>query len=850
MPAESDVTSLQADKASIKPSAFQAVEGKLPIRLGKQTFFRQFKLGTLQVAFELIGKNFTPPDVRAKVTGSAKYAEDFRAEGMAFCRLLLSPMPHGRVKNIDASEALAMEGVLGLLLPEDVTPPATNLKPPILTAEPRFVGEPIAAIAATSETIAQDALEKIRVEFEELPFVVDPLESLRPGGPAAREDGNVANRTRVPLQTINWTEEDFANAGSGGLPKGRPAVEWSAGDVDDGFANAAYVVEETFVTASNPHASMEPRTAMAYWQNGKCVVHGSSQSQSAIRPALASFIGIDPADLTYIAEYCGGGFGSKASGYPIMAVPAIMAKKIGRPVMMRISRREEYFLGSARHGLQGSVKLGFNADGRIAAADLYIVQANGAYEGFPDFMSTAEVLGACYSPLAIRYRGIPVLTNTPSAGAQRGPGQNQFACIIEPLIDHAAERLGIDRLAIRLINAPDESTRLNEQQGPMTSAYLKEALEMAAAKFDWDNRKLRSRQRNGSKVTGIGIGSAMHTAGFYGFDGLVRIAPDGKLHIHTGVGNLGTYSYAATSRVAAEILKYEWEDCVIVRGDSSKHLPWNSLQAGSNTSFTQARTNYVAAQDALKKLKEIAALDFGGNADDYDIDGKRVFNRATPSRGLAYGEAAQRAIELGGRFSGQEGPEDLFFLTKLSLAGLAGTGLIGVAKDTMDMPGIAATFTTGFMEIELDVETGRFSIKDYFAMTDCGTVIHPDGLATQIKSGAVMGFGMATSERAIYDPHNGLPGNTGFHQTKPPSYLDVPSTMTVGGVDLADPANPVGVKGMGEPPMGAGASALLSAISDALGGHLFNRTPVTPDMIVNAASGRPQSNRPLQVFTA
>ncbi len=304
------------------------------------------------MAYELIGKNFTPPDVQAKVTGKARYAEDFRVEGMVFCRLLLSPMPHGRVKRLDASEALAMEGVLGLLLPEDVIPPATNVKPPILTAEPRFVGEPIAAIAATSETIAQDALEKIKVEFEELPFVIDPLESLKPNGPAAREDGNVANRTSVPLQTLNWTAEDFSKAEPGQLPKGKPAIEWSAGDVDAGFANAAYVVEEQFVTASNPHQSMEPRTAMAYWQNGKCFVHGSSQSQSAIRPALANYIGIDPADLVYIAEYCGGGFGSKASGYPIMAVPAIMAKKIGRPVMMRINRREEYFLGSARHGLQ------------------------------------------------------------------------------------------------------------------------------------------------------------------------------------------------------------------------------------------------------------------------------------------------------------------------------------------------------------------------------------------------------------------------------------------------------------------------------------------------------------------
>ena len=802
------------------------------------------------MAYELIGKNFTPPDLRAKVTGSARYAEDFRAEGMVSCRLLTSPMPHARVRSIDATEALAMDGVLGILLPEDLPPIENPLKAPILTDEPKFVGEPIAAIAAVDETRAVDALEKIKVDLEPLPFVLDPLDSLYPGGPAARTDGNVANRRGIPLQETRWTKEDFTRVERGTLPRGEPAVEWSEGDLELGFANAEFIVEESFVTASNPHNSMEPRSAMSYWENRKCYVFGSAQSQTAVVPGLAEYIGIEPGQLVFIAEYCGGGFGSKGRDYPVMALPALMAKKIGRPVLMRISRSEEYFLGSARHGLQGHIKLGFNADGRIAAADLYTVQANGAYEGFWDFVNAAENLGACCSPLAMRLRGMPVLTNTPTATAQRGPGQNQLACILEPLLDRAAEALDIDRHQIRLINAPDESARINAMKEPMTSAYLADAHRLAAAEFDWGRRRNRSRQRRGTKVTGIGIGQAMHTAGFQGFDGLLRITPDGKLHIHTGVGNLGTYSYAATSRIAAEVLKYRWDNCVIERGDSRKHLPWNSPQVGSNTSFTQSRTNYVAAMDAIAKLKAIAAMDLGGDPDDYDIGDERVFRIAEPSAGLTYAEAAQRAIELGGMYSGEEGPDDTFFITKTSLKGIAGTGLIGVAKDNLTHQGIVTTFTVGYMEIELDTETGKFEIKDYVAATDCGTVIHPQGLDAQIKSGAVMGFGLAATERSIYDRQNGLPGNVRLYQTRPPSYLDVPLSMTAGAVDKPDPANPVGAKGMGEPPMGAGASALTSALSDALGGHLFNRTPVTPDMILNAANGKLQSHGPLEVFTA
>lgn len=803
------------------------------------------------MAYELIGKNFTPPDVRAKVTGKANYAEDFRAEGMVFARLLTSPMPHAKVTSIDASEALEMDGVLGVLLPQDLPAQDDPLKFSILTDEPKFVGEPIAAIAAVDETTAQDALEKIRVDYEPLPFVFNPLDSLYPGGPAARTNGNVGNRRGIKLQTKQWTEADFADVEAGTLPKGEPVVEWSAGDLEEGFAQAAYVVEETFVTGANPHHSMEPRTTMAYWENGKCFVYGSTQSQSFVVPSLAGFIGVSPEQLVYVAEYCGGGFGSKGDAYPSMAIPALLSKKINRPVMLRISREEEYYLGSQRHSLQGSIKLGFRSNGRICAADLYALQANGAYEGFWDFLSAGEALGASYNPEAIRVRGVPVLTNTPTATAQRGPGQNQIACILEPILDKAAAELGVDRLQIRLVNTPTKDTRINASQDLMTSAYLAEALQMAAEQFDWESRKQRSGQRRGSKVTGIGIGKAMHGAGMNGFDGLLRIAADGKLYVHSGVGNLGTYSYASTSRVAAEVLKCDWEDVVIVRGDSRKHLPWSSPQVGSNTSFTHSRTNYVAALDAVAKLKEIAALELGGTADDYEIDGKRVFRKGgRAGQHLTYGQAAELAIKLGGKFSGQEAPEDIMALTKIALAGLAGTGLIGVAKDNLAKDGAVATFTAGFIEIELDIETGKFETKDYFAVTDCGTVVHPQGLATQIKSGAVMGFGMAATERAIYDPQNGLPGNVRFYQTRPPSYLDVPSSMTVAGVDKPEPANPLGIKGMGEPPMGAGASALISAISDALGGHVFNRTPVTPDMILNAAEGRLQSHGPLDMFTA
>jgi CO/xanthine dehydrogenase Mo-binding subunit len=298
------------------------------------------------------------------------------------------------------------------------------------------------------------------------------------------------------------------------------------------------------------------------------------------------------------------------------------------------------------------------------------------------------------------------------------------------------------------------------------------------------------------------------------------------------------------------VLKYDWNNCVVERGDSRKHLPWNFGQFGSNTTYTHSRTNYVAAMDALGKLKEIAAADLGGSPDDYDIGDETVFATADPSRSMTYAQAAQRAIELGGRFSGQEYPEDINDMTKRSVDGLAGTGLIGVAKDNLGRSGTVAGLAAGFMEIELDLETGKWEILDYLGVADCGTILHPQGLSTQVRGGAVMGIGMASTEKHIYDPQNGLPATYLLHQIKPPTYLDLPGEMQWAAVGEPDPENPVGVKGVGEPVQGCAAAALLRAISNALGGHYFNRAPIVPDMVVNAATGRSQSHGPLQVNTA
>lgn len=242
-------------------------------------------------------------------------------------------------------------------------------------------------------------------------------------------------------------------------------------------------------------------------------------------------------------------------------------------------------------------------------------------------------------------------------------------------------------------------------------------------------------------------------------------------------------------------------------------------------------------------------MDLGGAPDDYELRSETVVSKSDASKSLTFARAAQRAIELGGKYSGQEAPEDINPMTQRSVAAIAGSGLVGVAKDNLERNGTVPGLCTAFIQIELDTETGKFEVIDFLNVGDVGTVLHPQSLRTQLLGGGVQGFGMAMGERHVFDPQLGLPANKGFHNGRLPTYLEMPRQAAWHSPDIADPQNPAGAKGVGEPAMGSSAAALLCAISDALGGHLFNRVPVTPDLIINAAAGRPQSYEPLSQNT-
>jgi CO/xanthine dehydrogenase Mo-binding subunit len=734
-----------------------------------------------------------------------------------------------------------------------------------LTMQPLYQGEPILAVAAVDELTAAEAIEKIEIEFEHLPFAIDPLDTLRPGGPNPRVEGNVWIKEQAPpakpgekppgpppphVGELKWTTADFAELKQGRLPMGKPQDEWSYGDIEAGFKDAAFVLDETFTTPDTSHETLEPRTALAYWQNGKVFVHMGTQSTVQTLAGLGRWLNMDPSQIVLISEYTGGGFGSKATGYVFAIIPALLSKKANAPVMMRISREEELFIGRARPGFQGRMKVGFAKDGRIVAVDMYAICNNGPYDAVGDTGASGMIVSLLYQPLAMRWRGVTVLTNTPPRGPQSAPGGMQGIIMMEPVLAKAGRRLSLDQVDIRRINCPEGKAPWGPprdgKRSHSTSAFLKEAFDRGAEQFQWKERIARPK-RSGTKVRGVGVSTSGFFAGSTGYDGLFLVKPDGRIAIQSGIGNLGTESISDVHRVVAEVLGVPWEKCDVTWGNTSKNLPWTCVSGGSQTTHAMTRAAHAAAMDGKKKLQEVAAKTYGGRPEQYEVANERVFLKGG-GKSMTLGQAAQRAIQLGGAYDGHEAPEDVNKYTKASIAALAGQGLVAAAKDKYPHDGQTFSYVASFAEVEVDLETGKYYITDFLAVADVGTVIHPKALGGQVLGRSILGIGHALGQKWVFDPQYGHMMSKRFHHTKPPSILDTPVNMQWAALDIPDPETPVGARGIGEPPVGGGCGAILNALSDALGDEIYRRAPVNLDTILTSLeAGRPMQD-PLTAF--
>jgi CO/xanthine dehydrogenase Mo-binding subunit len=376
----------------------------------------------------------------------------------------------------------------------------------------------------------------------------------------------------------------------------------------------------------------------------------------------------------------------------------------------------------------------------------------------------------------------------------------------------------------------------------VTSAFVKEALDRGAGLFRWDERKAQGGKRQGSKVRGYGVATSSFVAGSVGYDGLFVIKPDGRMYIQSGIGNLGTESVIDCHRVSAEMVGMPWEKVDVTWGNTGKNLPWSCVSGGSQTTHAHTRAAHAAGADAVKKLQEIAARTHGGKPEQYTVANERV---SGPGGSITLAQAAQKAIDLGGRYDGHELPDNINAFTKTSATALAGQGLMGVARDVYPHNGVTHSFVAGFAEVEVDVETGKYHIVDYLAVADVGTVIHPRALGGQVLGRSMLGIAHAIGQHWVYDQRYGVPLAKRFYHNKPPTILDAPQKMAWDALNIADPETPVGARGIGEPPVAAGCCAVLNALADAVGDDIFKRAPVMVGTLLAALDAGKAVQEPL-----
>ncbi len=542
--------------------------------------------------------------------------------------------------------------------------------------------------------------------------------------PRVAAKADAANRPLRPRRVAGAVAAAVRTAGRRvevdrrGVRRGRrPAAarpshdEWPFGDIEAGFKEAALVLDETFVGQNTSHQVLEPRSAMAYWQNGKLFLHAGTQSTVQTVGSIARWVGIPASDVVLISEYTGGGFGSRIPGYIAMAIPALLSKKANAPVMMRITREDDHYIGRARPALHSRAKVGFAKDGRITALDFFVVAENGPYDQVGDGGSAGDDhlarVSAEDDAVARRCRCSP--TRRRAARSAR-----RAACraspSMEPILAKAARQAGHRR-------GRDPQDQRAGRQGAVrraepraasssyvTSAFVKEALDKGAEIFNWEEKKARSGKRVGTKVRGSGVAVSTYSAGSTGFDGLLIVRPDGKVQIQSGVGNLGTHAMFDVHRVAAEILGVA---VGTVRGRLRRHEQEPAVDLLVGRQPDRARDD--ARRARRRHLRQDA--DSGSRREDArresrELSGGRTAACWAAARSMTFAQVAQKAIELGGKYDGHEPPEDVNNWTKTSMKNLAGQGLIAAARDNYPRDGQSRSFVVGFAEVEVDVETG------------------------------------------------------------------------------------------------------------------------------------------------
>jgi 4-hydroxybenzoyl-CoA reductase subunit alpha len=801
--------------------------------------------------FSIIGKPTAMVDAAEKTTGAGKYTDDLSVPGMLVGKILHSPYPHARIKNIDTSRAEQLKGVIAVVVGKDA-PKTYGILPvghdeyPLALDKVRYVGDNVACVVATSEAIAEKALELIDVDYEVLPAYFDPEESMN------------ATANLIHDNKPNNLEKDYHHV---------------FGDPDKGFAEADQVTEARFIANEVTHAAMEPHSTLASFEidphtgkPGRLTVWSSTQVPYYLQHKLSLVLEIPMAQIRVIKPLVGGGFGGKSEVIPIEIIAAVAARKAQAPVKITYTREEVFWAHRGRPRTIIDLKTGVKNDGRITAVKARVVQDGGAYcsYGVVTILYSGALLGALYDIPNIQYDGYRVLTNKPACGAMRGHGTVNVRFAFESQLDELAVKIGMD---------PAEIRRRNLLQPPcitvnglrVQSYGLPECIDKTVDRSGWKERKGKL-----PKGRGLGIACSHYVSG--AANSIIRsdmphstvnikIDRDGGVVVYTGASEIGQGSDTMTAQIAAEVLGCSLSRVRVIAADTDL-TPIDIGSYSSRVTFMAGNATLRAATEVKKLIAAAAAKKMNCAPDDLvfrdDVVGKREANVGT----AAFGRPAEQSegATVSGRVEGQilrgslqqkrkdEGPKDHMTFEESVVAAidfhgaLTGTGSYapppeargGKHKGAGVGPSPAYSYSAQVAEVSVDEETGEVTVHKVWAAHDCGRALNPISVEGQIIGSVWMGMGQALTEEMVWK--DGMLMNPGLLEYRSPSSVESPEVEPII-VESVDPEGPFGAKECSEGSLAATIPAISNAIYDAVGIRL-HESPFTPERVLAAVRAK------------
>ena len=737
-----------------------------------------------------VGKPSPRVDASERVTGSAEYTLDLQLPGMLEAAIVRCPQAHARVKRIDTDQARKMPGVRAVLTAESPgakvpwyagqNGPVSSLFDPLC----RYEGEEVAAIAADTRAQARDAARAVVVEYEALPFVIDPVAALKPGAPAVLEPGNRA---------------------------GAPEI-YNRGDVKQGFAEADVVLEQEFSTSCQIHVPMEVHGSVAHWEGNRLTVWDSTQGVFDIQRSLAQSLGLPQSSVRVISHYMGGGFGSKLELGKYTVIAALLARRTGKPVKCSLSREETFLCVGNRPANRIHVKAGVKKDGTLTALEASLTGVSGAY---PDGATSGYLFMDLYRCANVHVEESSVYINAGRSRAFRAPGFPQCAWALEQTMDALAAKIGLDPVELRRKNI----SSVSQLRGniPYTSNGLDRCLTEGAGKFGWEEALRRPRSK-GAIVRGYGM-----AAGMWGWEGdpqatvVVKLFSDGSVNLNMGAADLGTGMKTVAALIVSEELAVPLDRIQIENADTGT-TQYTPGSGGSQTTLVSSPAIRAAAEDVRSQLLDMAAAELKLPAAELSVGDGRVFRTAKPDEGKAIAQI--KALDQRGV-------------------------IVGIGRRAPHPSGkIPLPFCANFAEVEVNLRTGEIRVLRLLGAHDSGRVMSLLTYENQVFGGMLMGLGLSLTEQRVLDRQTGRMVNANWHDYKIPTALDVPLESTCLPIDPHDTeCNTTGVKGLGEPATIPSAAAIANAIYNATGIRV-TEAPVTPDRMLRLiAANRPKGQK-------